>query len=163
MITTATTALWFLPAVIPISLYVAYSDLSKMIIPNKAVYALVGAFAVLGLFALPFPDYLWRYSHLAVVLVIGIGMNAAGLLGAGDAKFAAAAAPFIALGDAQVLLIVFTICVLVGVVGHRIAKNSPLRNLAPDWKSWSQGKRFPMGLPLAATLTGYLLVALFQG
>jgi len=162
LITTATTALWFLPAVIPISLYVAYSDLSKMIIPNKAVYALVGAFAVLGLFALPLPEYLWRYSHLVVVLVIGIAMNAARLLGAGDAKFSAAAAPFIALGDLRTLLLIFTICAVVGIIGHRIAKNSPLRKLAPEWKSWSQGKRFPMGLPLAATLTGYLLMALFQ-
>ncbi|SMY06597.1 prepilin peptidase [Flavimaricola marinus] len=163
MITTATTALWFLPAVIPISLYVAYSDLSKMIIPNKAVYALVAAFAVLGLLALPFPDYLWRWSHLVVVLVIGIAMNAARLLGAGDAKFSAAAAPFIALGDWTIVLSLFTVFVLVSVIGHRIAKATPLRNLAPDWKSWSQGKRFPMGLPLAATLTGYLVLAVIRG
>lgn len=163
MITTATTALWFLPAVLPISLYVAYMDLSRMIIPNKAVLALVVAFAVLGLLALPFPDYLWRWSHLAVVLVAGIGMNAAGLMGAGDAKFAAGAAPFIALSDWPQVLTLFTVFVLVSVLLHRTARATALRKLAPEWKSWSQGKRFPMGVPLAATLTGYLMMAVIQG
>jgi prepilin peptidase CpaA len=163
LITPAATALWFLPAVLPISLYVAYMDLSRMIIPNKAVLALVVAFAALGLLALPFSEYLWRWSHLAVVLVVGIGMNALGLMGAGDAKFAAGAAPFIALGDWPQVLMLFTVFVLVSVVLHRTARATALRNLAPNWKSWTQGKRFPMGLPLAATLTGYLVMAVVQG
>ena len=159
MITTATQALWFLPAVIPICLYVAWSDMARMIIPNKAVYALTIAFAVLGLLALPFGEYLWRWSHLVVVLVIGIALNAAGALGAGDAKFAAAAAPFVALGDLGFLMVFFAICLLAGFAVHRIARASPLRRLAPDWKSWTEAKRFPMGMPLAATLSGYLLIA----
>ena len=163
MITTASQALWFLPAVIPICLYVAWSDMAKMIIPNKAVYALVLAFAVLGLLALPFTEYLWRWTHLVVVLVIGIALNAAGAMGAGDAKFAAAAAPFIALGDLRFLLFFFALCLLAGYVIHRIAKHSPVRRLVPDWKSWSEGKRFPMGMPLAATLAGYLGIAAFGG
>ena len=99
MATTFSTALWFLPFVIPIALWVAWSDMSSMKIPNKAVLALMAVFVVVGLVALPFTDYLWRYAHFAVVLVITFVLSSLGLLGAGDAKFAAAMAPFIALSD----------------------------------------------------------------
>ena len=68
-----------------------------MKIPNIAVMVLVAGFAVLGLFAFDFTQYLWQWSHLVVVLVIGFLLNMAGVLGAGDAKFAAAAAPFLLL------------------------------------------------------------------
>ena len=44
----------YLLALIPIGFFVAYSDLSRMKIPNVAVGALVASYAVLGLIALPF-------------------------------------------------------------------------------------------------------------
>lgn len=131
-----------------------------MIIPNKAVMALVIAFAVLGLIALPLTDYLWRWSHLVVMLVIGMLLNAGRVMGAGDAKFIAAAAPFVALGDLTTVALLLAICLVVGLALHRLAKNSPFRRLVPDWKSWTSGRRFPMGFPLAATLTLYLFLAL---
>ena len=163
MITTASQALWFLPAVIPICLYVAWSDMAKMIIPNKAVYALVLAFAVLGLLALPFTEYLWRWTHLVVVLVIGIALNAAGAMGAGDAKFAAAAAPFIAGGDLRLLIAVFAANLIAAFATHRLARHTVLRRLAPHWKSWSSGWAFPAGLSLGATLGIYLILGALYG
>ena len=99
-------ALWFLPFVLPICVWIAWSDLRIMKIPNLAVMALVAVFLVVGLVALPLADYPWRLLHLAIVLVIGIVMNAAGMIGAGDAKFTAAAAPFVAIGDLQLLLVI---------------------------------------------------------
>ncbi len=153
-------ALWFLPFVVPVCLWVAWSDLRTMLIPNRAVLVLVAIFALVGLYVFPtWNEYLWRWSHLGIVLVIGIGLNAAGLVGAGDAKFMAASAPFIALGDLFFLLILFIACLIAGYALHRIARNSRLRALAPDWKSWDSGRRFPMGFPLAATLVAYLVVA----
>ena len=152
-------AAWlFLAAALPISAYVAWSDMAVMKIPNIAVYALAGAFAVLGLIGLPFEDYLWRYSHLAVVLVIGIALNAASLVGAGDAKFAAAAAPYVALSDGRAMIVIYIGCFLGCYALHRIAKFSPLHKLVPDWISWDAGKRFPMGFALGTTLVAYLLV-----
>jgi prepilin peptidase CpaA len=153
---TSTQALWFLPAVFPIGIYVAWNDMAYMKIPNIAVYALVVSFAVLGLFALPIEEWAFRWLHLVVILVAGIILNAAGSLGAGDAKFAAAAAPYIALGDVVVALYLFAGCLLVGYVTHRIARHTPIRRLVPQWESWRTGKRFPMGYPLAATLILYL-------
>lgn len=133
-----------------------------MKIPNVAVGALVVCFAVLGLLAFPFTQYLWQWTHLIVVLVIGFVLNMVGVFGAGDAKFAAAAAPYVMLSDLQILGFVFTGCVIAGYLAHRIAKHSPLRKLVPEWESWTSGRRFPMGLPLGMTLVTYLVLAATQ-
>lgn len=155
---TTNAAAWLLIAALPIGLFVAWNDMRAMKIPNVAVVVLVIGFAVLGLIALPFNVYLWQWTHLVVVLIIGFVLNAAGILGAGDAKFAAAAAPYILLGDIIVLAWVFIACVITGFITHRIAKYSPLRDLVPEWESWTSGRRFPMGLPLGMTLVFYLLL-----
>lgn len=162
MALTSVQAGWFLLAALPISLYIAFMDMKALRIPNVAVYALVAGFAVLGLIALPLADYLWRWTHLVVVLAIGMVLNALRLLGAGDAKFAAAAAPMIALPDLGLLAYVAAAAFLAAFVAHRIARHSPLRRLAPDWASWTSGKRFPMGLALGMALVGYLALGLFQ-
>lgn len=158
--TTATQAAWLMIAALPISIYVAWSDMSMMKIPNRAVYALVAGFAVLGLIALPFDVWLWRWVHLVVVLAVGIVLNMAGVIGAGDAKFTAAAAPYVALSDWRVMILVYAGCFLAAYLTHRLAKHSPIRRMVPDWESWSTGKRFPMGLALGATLVGYLALAI---
>lgn len=137
--------------------------MSTMKIPNKAVMALAGAYAVLGLFAFPIETYLWQWTHMIVALLVGILLNAARLMGAGDAKFIAAAAPMFALGDIQLIVLVLASCLLAGYVVHRIAKYGGLRKLVPHWESWHSGRRFPMGLPLGMTLLFYLLlVAIYR-
>ena len=90
-------------------------------------------------------------------------LNAAGALGAGDAKFIAAATPFIALGDLRLLMLLFMATLLAAVVAHKGAKYSPLRRLAPHWSSWEQGKKFPMGLALGPTLAIYLILGALYG
>ena len=90
------------------------------------------------------------------MLLVGIVMNAAGMIGAGDAKFAAAAAPFIALGDLRLVMALFAANLLAAYVTHRIARHTPLRKLAPNWESWHRGWDFPMGLSLGATLAIYI-------
>jgi prepilin peptidase CpaA len=158
--TSATEATWLLVAALPISLYVAWSDMSTMKIPNRAVYLLVAGFAVLGLIALPVDVWLWRWLHLVVALLVGMGLNMLRLIGAGDAKFIAAAAPYIALSDARAMVLIFAGCLLAAFVTHRLAKHSPIRTLVPHWQSWTTGKRFPMGLALGATLVVYLGLAI---
>ncbi|MEM6565250.1 MAG: prepilin peptidase [Pseudomonadota bacterium] len=160
----ASAALWFLPFVVPICMYVAYTDLAFMKITNKAVLALAAIFVMLGPFVLPSMEtYLWSLAHFVVVLVAGIALNAAGAMGAGDAKFIAAAAPYIAIGDLRTLMALFAAVLLAAFVTHRLARATPLRKLAPDWTSWEQGKRFPMGLALGPTLALYLCLAALIG
>lgn len=157
------TALVLAIPAIPLSLYTCWSDLRGMRIPNGTVLLLAGAFVVLGPFLMPFETYLWRVAQLGVMLVLGILANAGGLVGAGDAKFVAAAAPYIAAGDLRFVLALFTANLLAAFATHRLAKHSGLRRLAPDWESWSRGRDFPMGLALGGTLSLYLLLGIFLG
>lgn len=156
---TVTEALWFLPFVVPVCLFVAWCDMKFMRIPNKTVLLLIGIFALIGLFALPLMDYAWRWVHLLVVLGIGFVVASAGLVGAGDAKFAAAMAPFIAVGDLALVLTLFAAILLGAFVTHRTARAIPaVRRATPDWESWTRKRDFPMGLALGGTLMFYFVL-----
>ena len=160
---TALTAAVFAPFVLPICFYICWTDLRGMRIPNGAVLTLAGVFIVLGPLLLPFDIYLWRLLTLVIVLVAGILLNAGGAMGAGDAKFIAAASPFIAPGDLRLVIALFAACLLAAFCTHRIAKHSGLRRMAPDWESWNRGRDFPMGLALGATLSFYLVLGIVTG
>lgn len=155
----ATAALWFLPFCLPICLWVAWSDMAFMKIPNRAVLALAAVYLVIGPLALPHEVWLWNWLHLPVVLVVGFAANMMGGLGAGDAKFAAAAAPFFMLGDLAPVFYLFTAVLLAALATHRAARAVPVvRRLAPGWESWTR-RDFPMGLALGGTLLIYLGLA----
>lgn len=158
----AEAAWWLLPAAAPVALWVAWSDMRAMRIPNAAVLTLTAVYAVLGLVALPLATWAWGWSHLAVVLAIGFVLNVAGLIGAGDAKFAAAMAPFVALADLGPFLALFAAVLLAAFTTHRMARAVPaLRGLTPEWESW-QRRDFPMGLALGGALLMYLTLAALQ-
>lgn len=150
---------WLMPFVLPIAIWVAWSDLKFMRIPNKAVLVLTIVFLLVGFVALPWDVYLWRLLHLAVVLVIGFILNFFRLVGGGDAKYAAAMAPFFASADVTKALILYAAMLLGAYVSHRIFKWLPfVRRMTPDWKSWDTGKDFPMGLALSGTLIIYYVI-----
>nr|WP_170613776.1 prepilin peptidase [uncultured Ruegeria sp.] len=176
----AVAAAWFLPFVLPICFYVAFTDMREMRIKNHAVLALAIVYVVIGLFVLPpwsqewlsgnigplsvtLPLYLWQLLHIVIVLLVGIVLNAAGVMGAGDAKFLAAASPFVWFADAFILLAVLTATLLAAVATHRLAKNTRLRSIAPHWESWDRGRQFPMGLALAGALAMYLILGTVYG
>ena len=161
--TTAATALWFLPFVLPVAIWVSWSDMKYMKIPNRAVLALIGIFAVVGLAALPLDVWAWRWTHLVVILAIGFLANAIGSVGAGDAKFAAAMAPFFPVEDLRFVLALFAAAIIGAFVSHRAVRAiGPVRALTADWESWTN-KKFPMGLALSGTLVFYFLAALRSG
>jgi prepilin peptidase CpaA len=160
---TAASALWFLPFALPISVWVAWNDMARMKIPNKAVMALVAVFALIGLIALPLPEYGWRWTHLLVVIGIGFLASSIGLMGAGDAKFAAAMAPFILRQDLILFFYLFAAVLFAGFATHRLARRIPaVRRRTPDWESWTH-KDFPMGLCLGAALAFYLIIGAVWG
>jgi len=160
---TAAAALWFLPFVLPVAIWVAWSDMARMKIPNKAVIALTVVFAVIGLIALPLEAWAWRWLHFAVVLAVGFLANMLRLLGAGDAKFAAAMAPFIVLADVSMFAYLFAAALLGGFIAHRLAKRiPPIRRATQGWESWER-KDFPMGLSLSGALVFYLVIGAAYG
>lgn len=155
----ASSALWFLPFAVPICLWVAFNDMKFMKIPNLAVLALLTVYLIVGPIALPMTDYLWQMLHIPVILVAGFVANMLRLVGAGDAKFAMAMAPFIPLADAQKFVFLFAGVLLAAYVTHRLVKTiAPLRKSVPDWQSWQRGD-FPMGLALGGSLAFYLILA----
>lgn len=163
MAITAASAAWFLPFALPICLWVAWSDLKFMKIPNQSVLALWVVFAVVGLIALPFDAYLWRYVHIVVVLAFGFVLNLGGAMGAGDAKFLAAMAPLAAFEDLRLILILFAAVLLAAFVTHRLFKHiGPFRRATADWVSWER-RKFPMGFALGPTLAIYLGLGVFLG
>ncbi len=156
-------AMWFLPLATLISIWVAWNDMKFMKIPNVAVLALFAVFFIIGFFVLPTDEYLRRYSHLVVILLIGFVCSTLGLLGAGDAKFAAAMAPFVAWSDAAKMLYLLAAVVLAAFLTHRILqRSSAFRKLTPDWKSWDN-KDFPMGFALGGALVAYLALGVTYG
>ncbi len=158
---TTETAIWFLPFILPACLFVAFDDLRAMKIRNLTVLYILGVFAVVGLVAFPFQTYLWQWVHVPIALAVGIFLNAARVMGAGDAKFIAAASPFFVFDgpiDVWLVMILWIAASFAGVATHRMAKRTPLRKATPNWESWGQGKRYPMGLTLGPMLAIYLLL-----
>lgn len=154
------TAAWFLPFILPITVWVSWSDMATMKIPNKAVLALLAVFVVVGLVALPFQDYLWRYAHFGVVLVITFILSSLGAMGAGDAKYMAAMAPFISFADFLTFSLLLAATTIAAFILHRIAMNSFGPKMFPTWESWGKKRYFPMGLALAPALMFYMIIAL---
>jgi prepilin peptidase CpaA len=155
-------AVFAVPA-LPIAFWVAWNDMAHMKIPNLAVLALLLAYAVIGPFVLPLADYGWRWGHFALILVLGFAMNMAGMIGAGDAKFAAAMAPYVAAADAAPMLYLFAAVLLAAFVSHRALRALPaFRNAVPHWKSWERSD-FPMGLALGGALGLYLVLCVVAG
>ncbi|RMH44854.1 MAG: hypothetical protein D6688_07280 [Alphaproteobacteria bacterium] len=154
----------FLPFALGFAFWVAWSDMKYMKIFNKTVLALVGVYAVVGLLALPLDEYLWRYANLGVVLLIGFLLSSLGWVGGGDAKFAAAIAPFIAPGDATLVLYLFSAVLIAAFIIHRLARRiGAVRAMAPDWVSWEEVRKFPMGLALGGTFAIYIALASWFG
>ena len=155
---------------LPICIWVALSDLREMRIPNVAVLSLAGGFLVVGLLlvyavgAWTLDVYLWRLAALGIVLLIGFVITSLGMVGAGDAKFAAAMAPFIAPGDGLFFLMLFSLVLIGSWVTHRTAGRVPaVRRATADWASWDRGKLFPMGVALAGALAIYLALGIGAG
>ena len=163
MTQSAFAALWFLVFATPVAAWVVWSDLSRMRIPNKAVIALIAIFAVVGLLVLPLPVWGWSWVHFAVVLAVGFVLSLSGGFGAGDAKCAAAMAPFVALGDLRLFLVLLAAVVLAGFIAHRLLRLIPaVHSATPQWESW-QRREFPMGLALGPALVFYLGLAAVYG
>jgi prepilin peptidase CpaA len=150
-------ALALLPFAIAIGIWVSWSDMKFMKIPNKAVMAMAAVWLIVGFLAVPLQLWLWGWGLGAAVLAIGFVANALRMVGAGDAKFAAAMAPVFIHGEWRVVLPLFAACLIGAFASHRLARMIPVvRSATADWTSWTH-RDFPMGLALSGTLIFYLL------
>lgn len=160
---TSGAALAFLPFATAIGVWVAWSDMKFMRIPNQSVIALALVWLGVGPFVLPLATWLLGMGLGIAVLIAGFIGNRAGLFGAGDAKFAAAMAPFFVQADWRFLYVLFAACLIGAFATHRgLRLIGPLRSATPDWASWTH-KKFPMGFALSGALIFYLLVLALRG
>lgn len=156
-----TAALVFLCLSAPVALYICWTDLKFMKIRNGAVLLLIAIFAVAGILMLPLQDWAWRWLNFAIVFAIGFVLHIVARVGAGDVKYAAAVAPFVAPAHAILILPIFAAFLLGAFAMHRVARAIPaVRRLTPDWVSWTR-KDFPMGLAISGTFIAYLVFAAF--
>lgn len=153
-------ALVLLVPVLVIAVWVSWSDLKFMKIPNRAVIAMAGVWVVLGWPAVGLEPWLWGFALMAGVLVAGFLGNLLHLFGAGDAKFAAAMAGVFTGGDIGFIILLYAACSIAALVLHKVAKSIPaIRRRTPDWASWDRSHLFPMGTALSMMLVVYLLAA----
>jgi prepilin peptidase CpaA len=151
--------LWLLLPIIPIAVWVAWSDMKVMKIPNKAVMAMAGVWVAFGWLTVSWTDWAWGFAIMGIVLAVGFVMSTFRMLGAGDAKFAAAIAPFFVGADPLLVMGLVAASLLGAFVVHRILRGIPaVRSATPDWISWTHSK-FPGGLALAAIIIIYHLAA----
>ncbi len=96
------------------------------------------------------------------MLAIGFALFTAGLIGGGDAKMAAALAPFVAAEDVPALLVIYAAVALALLLVLRLAMQLA-RHRETGWRAVDQYARparervFPMGLIFAITISVYLL------
>jgi prepilin peptidase CpaA len=142
----------FLPALVVVA---AVSDLLTMTIPNRLVLGLAAGFALAApLAGLTLDDVLWHLAACAIVLAVGFAMFAAGWIGGGDAKLAAALALWLGM---EPLLTWFTLFALFGgvltfaILYYRKA-TPPVAVLRLGWAARLHDPRVgvPYGIALAA-------------
>ena len=153
----------FFAIALPFALWAAWSDLKYMIIPNKMVMILAAVFVVSGFILLPYDVVLWRLLSGFIVLLIGFLLFAMGGFGGGDAKYAAAIALFVPHTDAGYFIFILSMAALLAVFLHRIfGKFSFTSPITENWKSWTAGKNFPLGLGLSGAFVFYLAQRAFM-
>ena len=156
---TAQAAYWFLPAILPLALFISWNDMRDMKITNKSVAAVLIVYAVLGPFAFGWEMYLWQWLHFPIALVVCMALWALRVMGGGDAKLIAAMAPYFVMADLEVILRIFAASLLGALLVHTLFRLTPLKRPVKDWKSWNAGRYFPKGFPLSMTLLLYLVLA----
>jgi prepilin peptidase CpaA len=133
--------------------WAAASDLVSMRISNRISLGLIASFVAFAVICqLPLPQLGLHVAAGALMLVIGIGMFAAGWIGGGDAKLAAATALWIG----PELLPVYAVAssFLGGILTLWILgmRKHPLPNFAMGW-SWLERLHAPKnGVPYGIAL-----------
>lgn len=134
--------------------YAAASDLVSMTISNRLCLFLVGAFALCALLlGLSLAEIGWHLAAGGLVLVVAFGLFAAGWIGGGDAKLAAATAlwfgfdqlmPYLSIAGMLGGLLTFAILML---------RSRPLPALVETWpwlrRLHAANEGVPYGIALA--------------
>ena len=129
-------------------------DLFTMTIPNRISLGLIGAFLVCALIAgISLEQFAMHLACGAAILVVAMGLFAAGLLGGGDAKLMAASAIWIGADNLASYFLMITVLggvLAVALLGYRMLPASALK--LPPWAArlHVKGSSMPYGVAIAA-------------
>lgn len=146
-------ALFVFPALMA---YAACSDLLTMRISNKLVLVTVLAFVVLALVCgMALPTLGMHFAAAAIVLAITFGCFAAGWIGGGDAKFAAATVLWFGFDSLSLMYLLYAsalggVLTLLILVGRRYALPAPLMQVSWIERLHDSKTGVPYGIALAA-------------
>lgn len=143
--------------VTPVLVATAWSDLRRMIIPNRLSFIGLALFAA-SLPLLGMQSWLMHLGIGAVAFIICVGLFAAGWFGGGDAKILPVTILFVPITLVPLYLYSFAASMLIGMVSIWAVRQ---RFAAPDaqWVSLQTGAAFPMGISIAAALPLTLVLA----
>jgi prepilin peptidase CpaA len=148
-------SLIILLGILPLAIsYAAASDLVSMTISNRLCLSLIATFALYAaLLGLPLSTIGWHLASCMLVLAVSFGFFAAGWIGGGDAKFAAAMALWFGFDQLGPYLAVAGL--LGGILTFLILRlrAHPLPALAEQWP-WARrlhaaNEGVPYGIALA--------------
>ncbi len=151
----AALAVWLVAA---IALWAAAVDFFWMRIPNGVHVALLAVFALCVMPGLPLGDTAARLGVAIGLFAVGFGLYARNLIGAGDVKYLAAAAPLLPPDPAVVLvwLLLVTMAGLPVLGLHRLAGLVPATRRFP---SFAEPGYFPYGPAISVGLVAILWLA----
>lgn len=134
--------------------YGAASDLVSMTISNRLCLFLVGSFALCAaLLGLSLVEIGWHLATGGLVLLVAFGMFAAGWIGGGDAKFAAATALWFGFDQLMPYLTVAGLLGGVLTMGVLMLRSRPLPALVETWpwlrRLHAANEGVPYGIALA--------------
>jgi len=142
----------------PLLCWVAYSDLSRMKIPNALSLIAIAVFAVAAVAAPP-DDLAPRLAIAGAVLALGFVSYCFGLFGGGDVKMLAARLLCVPVPTLTLFAYVFSASMLIGIAVVLTLRRIPAaRQLG--WKSVSGSTKFPMGVSIALAGIAHPAVAL---
>jgi prepilin peptidase CpaA len=134
--------------------YAAASDLITMTISNRLCLLLLVTFGLCAmLLGLSWSQIGWHLAAGGLVLVICFGMFAAGWIGGGDAKFAAAVALWFGFGQLMPYLMLAGVAGGVLTLGILSLRSGPLPAIAAGWpwmrRLHAANEGVPYGIALA--------------
>lgn len=153
-------------AVIPALVYVVWTDLKTMRIPNVACLVIFLAFLPTGLAGLDIETFGWRLAHTAIAFFLGYAIFSltSGAIGGGDLKLGIALVPYVPgvyLPLLAQLYIVMSVLTLLVFLGLRAGLRGRTQLAAIEASSTSFMKLpFPFALVLSSTFIAYFVTAI---
>lgn len=133
-------------ACLPVLLYIIYTDLSDLRIPNAAVMVLMIIFAATQLPVLPLQELMMRVFAATAIFGLCLIVFALHLLGGGDVKLLPAVVLFVPSTEWAQFVLALSVSVILTLTILRWLRGF---SSGGKWKSVNQTSRYPLGPAIA--------------